>query len=102
MTSQFVLGKWDYHKDKTSGPRVETVVGRPPYGSESQSWSVFCREGGRGRKSSERFDEMSSASSDKIRLCVIFKDLGPRLPFEIGGVWTGDLSSCDWTLVKSC
>ena len=31
---------------------------------------------------------------DKI---LLFKDLGPRLPFEIGGVWTGDLSFCDWT-----
>ena len=29
---------------------------------------------------------------DKI---LLFKDLGPRLPFEIGGVWTGDLSLCD-------
>ena len=26
---------------------------------------------------------------------LLFKDLGPRLPFEIGGVWTGDLSLCD-------
>ena len=26
---------------------------------------------------------------------LLFKGLGPRLPFEIGGVWTGDLSLCD-------
>ena len=41
--------------------------------------------------------KLSSASNDRICWCVVFKDLGPRLPFEIGGVWTGDLSFCDWT-----
>ena len=46
-----------------------------------------------GQKNAEMFDGKAlSAMYDKI---LLFKDLGPRLPFEIGGVWTGDLSLCD-------
>ena len=55
-----------------------------------------------GQKIAERFYELSSASYGKIRLCVIFKNFGPRLPFEIGSVWNDDLSLCDWTLEKRC
>ena len=84
---------WDYHKNKTPGPRVETEVVRPAHTGAKLSWSVFCREGGWGRKTPRcSMHKLLWYVLDKF---LIFKDLGPRLPFEIGGVWTGDLSLCD-------
>ena len=46
-----------------------------------------------GQKNAEMFD--AHALRQRLDKILLFKDLGPRLPFEIGGVWTGDLSLCD-------
>ena len=93
VTSQFVLGIGTTTRTKTPGPRVETEVVRPAHTGAKLSWSVFCREGGWGRKTPRRsMHKLFWYVFDKF---LLFKDLGPRLPFEIGGVWTGDLSLCD-------